>query len=891
MKVPQINTFAAYLLGFLYGLLYFFGDFAQNGLFPNLAVAHVKEGLLQMLVLPFALRLQQQFLHSKAVAPLTNASESAAFYRLEAWSYVLLLLGNVNLTGIKPTLALTAALLILLFLCQAGCLLFVLNKEKRNSLLVSEKYIAVLFLVSGFSALIYQVVWQRVLFATFGINTEAVTVIVSVFMFGLGVGALAGGYLQRRFSKRLLGFFIGLEVLIGVFGMFSLDVIHFVGQLSNNNSTPALIAWTYLILGLPTLLMGATLPILVAFLQNHFRNLGKTVGLLYAFNTIGSAISAFCTVEILFVFFGQGTAVLIAAACNLATALFIYDASRRLRALPQATANDAASAANIEPKQQTKLQTKQQTTAQAKQRPTAAPPTSAAPPAPTAWPALPYPVVFVALMAIGYISLSQEIIWYRMLGFLTGGHPKVFGLLLTAFLIGIAMGSLRSKQICEGTQNPYAYIVRALGLAIIIFYLALPLVALATGLFGKSVGPILGYVLIGTLAYYTGGMLPMLMHVGIGKHEKDSTLAMSWLYFANIIGATAGPMLTGFILLDRFSMQQNIVILSGITIVLLLSGLIFIPQSKAYKLKATGLVLVFSLVGWVLHEPLFAGHLERLQFGQMGKPDFKHKIENRAGIITVEKGETDIIYGGGIYDGRFNIDPLINSNLIDRTYMIAALHRNPQRVLDIGLSSGSWARVLLDYTPVKSLSVVEINRGYSDVIKHYPEIASILSSPKVTQFYDDGRRWLRSHPDEKFDFILMNTTFYWRSNATNLLSREFLELAKKHLQPGGVIYYNTTGSDDVVRTAAEVFKHVIKYSNFVAASDAPFDMTPEERQQNLLKFVQQDGTPLFQKSERHVHLMQQLAQHRLVELQDTLKQNKRLHVITDDNMATEFKVD
>lgn len=501
-----------------------------------------------------------------------------------------------------------------------------LHPERRAALMASEKYIAVLFLISGFSALIYQVVWQRVLFTTFGIHSEAVTVIVSVFMFGLGVGALAGGYVQKKYPPYLLHIFIGLEVSIGIFGLFSLDLIHLVSQHASNTSTAELVGWTYLILALPTLLMGATLPILVAFLQTYFDNMGKTVGLLYAFNTIGSAIAAFCTVEVLFVLMGQQAVVIIAAACNLGTAILIFDANRRLRSSSSAAARASNAAANIH--------------------------ANAADANPVkALASLPYPFVFASLMAIGYISLSQEIIWYRLLGFLTGGRPQVFGLLLTAFLIGIALGSLRSKKICESSQDPYAYVVRALIMASAIFYLAIPCVANATAFWGKAAGPYLAYFLIGLLAYYTGGMLPMLIHIGVGDQAKkpghDATMSMSWLYFANIIGATCGPMLTGFVLLDHYSMEGNVIVLSAITILLLFAVLVFIPKATFYKLGASALIAALSLAAWAMHQPLYAGHLEKIQYAKSNAKPFKYAIENRAGIITVEAAETDIIFGGG----------------------------------------------------------------------------------------------------------------------------------------------------------------------------------------------------------------------------------------------------
>jgi spermidine synthase len=256
----------------------------------------------------------------------------------------------------------------------------------------------------------------------------------------------------------------------------------------------------------------------------------------------------------------------------------------------------------------------------------------------------------------------------------------------------------------------------------------------------------------------------------------------------------------------------------------------------------------------------------------------------------VEAAAHDIMYGHGTYDGNFNTDPVVNSNLIDRTFMVGALHRDPARILEIGLSTGSWAQVLSAYEPCRELVVVEIAAGYQKLLRHYPDTAAALSNPKVKVHVDDGRRWLRHHPTEKFDVIVMNNSFPWRSNSTHLLSREFLELARGHLNPGGVIYYNTLSWDDIPYTAAHVFAHVVRFSNFVAASDAPFDLSAGETRANLLRFAAASGKPVFDQDDAHRRKLADLAGTPLPELRAALLERKDLQLITDDNMATEYKI-
>src|SRR5690606_8887529 len=146
-------------------------------------------------------------------------------------------------------------------------------------------------------------------------------------------------------------------------------------------------------------------------------------------------------------------------------------------------------------------------------------------------------------------------------------------------------------------------------------------------------------------------------------------------------------------------------------------------------------------------------------------------------------------------------------------FSLSAFHESPREVLMIGLASGSWAQVVANHPDLEKLTVIEINPGYVDLVRDYPEVSSVLDHPKVEIVIDDGRRWMNRNPDRKFDFIVMNTTFHWRAHATNLLSVEFLELVRNHLKPGGAAIYNSTDSARVQRTACEVFPHVVRVIN------------------------------------------------------------------------------
>jgi predicted membrane-bound spermidine synthase len=184
--------------------------------------------------------------------------------------------------------------------------------------------LVVLFFISGMAALIYQVCWQRLLFETFGVDMESVTIIVSTFMLGLGLGALLGGELADRLPDQTLTLFAAIELCIAAFGVCSPWLIHAVGAATIRNSLGVIAIVNFLLLLFPTMLMGATLPILVTHVVRYYKNIGVSIGLLYFANTLGAALGAALTGMVVLYYFGLSTTIYFAALLNVVVSASVW---------------------------------------------------------------------------------------------------------------------------------------------------------------------------------------------------------------------------------------------------------------------------------------------------------------------------------------------------------------------------------------------------------------------------------------------------------------------------------------------------------------------------------------------------------------------------------------
>jgi spermidine synthase len=498
--------------------------------------------------------------------------------------------------------------------------------------------------------------------------------------------------------------------------------------------------------------------------------------------------------------------------------------------------------------------------------------------------------IALAVAALGgFVALCYEMVWFRVLAFLTWGTASCFGLLLGAYLLGIAIGARASAALCKrstptGDPTHMRWLAIFVAVANLIGALVVPVFAWSARFSDYR----FGLVAVAVGACFLGSLLPLVSQFAIAPDDRAGQ-RLSWVYLANIVGSASGSLLTGLVLMDHLSTASldGLLALSGLALVALL-----VVACRLSRRGATVAWLCLSAVALAgvpgllrLHDRLYERLLYKSSYqGQR----FAQLIENRSGVIAVTRD--GVVYGGGAYDGKLNTSLIDDRNGINRAYAVGAMHPHPRDIMMIGLASGSWVQILAHLPGVERLTVVEINPGYVKLIERFPEVAGVLRNPRVNIVFDDARRWLQRNPDKRFDVIVMNTTWHWRAHITNLLSMEFMQLARAHLQPAGLFYFNTTTSDDAQKTAATAFPYALRVSNFIAVSDAPLNLD-RERFASIAQNMIIEGKPaldLSRDSDRGV--LHWLGNYDDVESRESvLARTAQARIITDDNMVPEWR--
>jgi spermidine synthase len=754
------------------------------------------------------------------------------------------------------TLPVLALLLYDLIVFAGGAARFKKSPRGREILFLSG-----LFFCSGMPALIYQIVWQRVLFSIYGVNAESVAVVVSAFMLGLGLGSLAGGWASSRYPQKAIALFGALELGVAVFGLASLRIFHWAATLTAGSGLPATVVFSLLLLIFPTMLMGATLPLLVQHFVRRSGRVGFSVAILYFVNTFGSAFACYLCGTFLLRELGQTGSVYVAAGINVLVAGTAFLFGRRQQSEPAQQV--------MTPSLQTAGQTR-------------------------------FPLWLAMLIAgiSGFISLGFEIAWFRVFALASQDRAPAFALLLSTFLAGIAAGSYISEKLTEHKRPEI--IIRLIGSLILIagatsVYLP-PFVAL---LQWKGLPFLWSAPLFFVTAALLGSVLPLLCQLAVSA-GSEAGKGVSWTYVSNIFGSTLGSLVIGFVVMHRFGLKQVSVqlglaaVCTGALVLCIGRGKLEVPPRWVLATVFAGFVAL--PVGARCYSMLF----ERLLFGPESAtlPPLSRVVENRNGVIAVTRDGA--VFGNGVYDGYFNVDPSHDVNLVVRAYALSLFHPAPKHILMIGLSSGSWAQIFVNHPQVESLDIVEINPGYLQLIPQFPAVASLLRNPRVHVYLDDGRRWLLAHPNAYYDAIVMNMSFYWRDHSSDLLSVDFLRIVRQHLNSGGVFFYNTTGSEDVLATGLRVFPYGLRVVNFLAVSDAPIDFD-KARWMSVLRTYKIDDRLIFDPSspESEQTMASYAAMAKALDKSEAFKSletseslNRRLvgrMIITDANMGWEWK--
>jgi spermidine synthase len=626
----------------------------------------------------------------------------------------------------------------------------------------------VLFAASGCSALIYEIVWYQLLQLVIGSTAVSLGVLLATFMGGLCLGSLALPRVARARDMHPLRVYALLEFGIGACGILALVLIPLLDRVyvaAVGHGMPAILLRALvcaICLMPPTTLMGASLPAAARWVESTPEGM-SWLGFLYGGNTAGGVFGCLLAGFYLLRVFDLTTATLVAAALNGTVGLVSLLLARK----------------------------------------------SAVPPAAATPPALPAPVagpwsIYAVIAISGATALGAEVVWTRLLGLLLGATVYTFSIILAVFLAGIGIGSGAASALLRGAVRPRV----ALGVCQLLLAGAVAWTALMLSdsvpfwpvnpllstrpeyIFQIDLARTLWTVLPATLLW--GASFPLAL-AAAALPGQDQGRMVGGIYAANTGGAIVGALAFGLVLIPWIGTkgcEQAMIVLSAVSAVFALGQVV--KQSRGIA-AAMGLAASLAVAGWLAANVsdvpgnlIAYGRRIAISSGSSKLLYTGEGINSSIAITQWNDGAVQFHVSGKVEASTEPYDMRLQRML---GHMPALFHQDePHSVLIVGFGAGVTAGSFVPYPGIRRIVICEMEPLIPPTATEYfgKENYGVMRDPRVEIVYDDARHFVLT-TNEKFDIITSDPIHPWVKGSATLYSREYFDLVKRHLNPGGVV--------------------------------------------------------------------------------------------------------
>jgi spermidine synthase len=628
-------------------------------------------------------------------------------------------------------------------------------------------WLLILFAGSGCSALIYEIVWYQLLQLVIGSTTVSLGVLLATFMGGLCIGSLLLPRYLAKHPMHPLRAYARIEIGIALCGILELLMIPLVDSIYAAVSVHGFFSLLLraVICGIcllpPTILMGASLPAIARWIEATPRGV-SWMGLLYGGNTAGAVAGCILAGFFLLRVSDMTSTTIVAAAINVAVALFSFGLAKRTP--------DHAVAQPGEPKRAF----------------WAGGPTS----------------VYLAIAISGATALGAEVVWTRLLSLLLGATVYTFSIILAVFLVGIGIGSWVGALAGRGSK-PAA----SLGICqlLLVGGVAWSALMIAQSVPFWPVNPLLSSDPMYTFqidmarviwsilpaALLWGASFPLALAAAAGPGEESSSL-VGRIYAANTGGAILGALAFSLLVVPRIGTQgaeEVLVCLAALGALVVLGPLVLSSKTVFGMVgvaAAMGVSLFIALkIPAVPPELIAYGRRIMINMGRSKILYTGEGINSSIAISRWDDGAIQFHVSGKVEASTEPYDMRLQRLL---GHMPALFHNDPKSVLIVGFGAGVTAGSFVTHPTIQRIAICEMEPLIPPTATAYfkDQNYDVKDDPRTQIYYDDARHFVLTTP-EKFDIITSDPIHPWVKGSATLYSKEYFELVKKHLNPGGVV--------------------------------------------------------------------------------------------------------